>query len=112
MCSSSKKANSILGCIKSVASRSREVTIPLYSALVRSHLECWVNFWTSQYKKKKDMDILDHVQQRTIKIMKGLQHLSYESLNEVSLFSLEKRSLGGGGEGEGEENKELIRLLQ
>ncbi|GAB0188103.1 hypothetical protein GRJ2_001275600 [Grus japonensis] len=53
-----QKANRVLDCIKrSMTSRSREVILPLYSALMRLHLEYHVQLWGSQYKK--DMDLLE-----------------------------------------------------
>jgi len=65
-----QKANHILRCIKSnEASRSREVILPLCSALVRPHLESCVQLWSPQHRT--DMDLLERVQRRPQKSSEG-----------------------------------------
>jgi len=58
------------------------------------HLEYCVQAGGSQHRR--DEGLLEQVQRRAVKMIRGLEHLSYkERLREVGLFSLENGKLHG-----------------
>lgn len=65
---------------------SEEVILPPSSVPVRPHLKYCVQSWAPQYKT--DMDILERVQARAMKMVNKLKHVCCEG--RLGLFSLEK----------------------
>ena len=90
-----QQANGVLGSIRRVtANRVKEMIVPICSALVRPHLEYCFQAWGPQYRK--EVELLERVQRRAMKMIRGLECFSHENrLKRLPLFRLEKRRLRG-----------------
>ena len=59
-----------------MVSRTREVILPLYSALVRPHLEYCALFWAPQHRRA--VEVLKQVERRATRLGKALANMPSE----------------------------------
>jgi len=77
-----------------VASRVREVILTIYFALVRAHLDYYIQLWGPQYRR--DMALLECIHRRATKMMQTMECLPCKDrLRELGLCSLEEGRLQG-----------------
>ncbi len=73
----SGKANRMLGFInRNISFKSKDVILPLYTSLVRLHLENAVQFWAPY--RVKDIAMLEAVQRRAVKMITSLRNKPYK----------------------------------
>ena len=89
------KGNQILGLIRrTITYKEKQLIVPLYKAIVRSHLEYCIEAWRPY--RKKDIDKLERIQRRATEMIPELRDLSYESrLLQCGLTTLQTRRLRG-----------------
>ena len=89
------KGKQVLGMIRrNITYKEKSLIVPLYKAIVRPHLEYCIQAWR-QYLGK-DIDMVEKMQRRAIKLIPGLRDLRYEErLKECGLTTLETRRLRG-----------------
>lgn len=90
-----KRANNVLRSLKrSFVCIEKDGFQILYKCYVRPHLEYCVQAWAPYYRK--DITHLERIQRRATKLVKGLQHLTYEErLVALDIQSLERRRVRG-----------------
>ena len=89
------KANSIMAVIRmSFKTLNQHHFVPLYKALVRSHLDYAISIWSPCKQKYKDA--IEYVQRRATKRLLGMKNIPYEErLQRLKLPTLAYRRTHG-----------------
>ena len=89
------KGNQVLGMIRrKYIYKEKSLIVPLYKAIVRPHLDYCIQAWSPYLRK--DIDMLEKIQRRATKLIRGLRCLRCEErLKECGLTTLETRILRG-----------------
>ncbi len=84
------KASRMLGFInRNISFKTKDTILPLYTSLVRPHLEYTVQFWAPHHAK--DRAKLEAVQRKATKMITSLRNKPYEErMARLNLFSLIK----------------------
>ena len=92
---SCKTANRVLGFIASnFRYKNKELILPLYKSLVRTHLEHAVQFWSPHLSR--DIDKMEKIQRRATKMIPEIRNQSYDQqIQDLDLTSLVQRTLRG-----------------